>query len=198
MVESIFNESYYRRFYKDPLRRVTTQNEIHRLGNFICAYLKYLHVPVETTMDMGCGFGYWQAVIKRHFPRARYTGVEFSEYLCRTKGWTQGSVVDFKGAEPFDLVLCQGVLQYLPARQAQKGIANLALQTRYALYLEVLTERDWKEVCDQTTTDGSVYLRSRDWYANQLKRYFISLGGGLFAKKDAPIHLYDIERAGFD
>jgi SAM-dependent methyltransferase len=197
VVESKFDEAYYRRFYKDPARQVTSQREIHRLGRFVCSYLKYLYVPVDSVLDMGCGFGYWQAVIARHFPRAQYTGVEFSPYLCRTKGWTRGSVTQFESSDPFDFVVCQGVLQYLSAKDAQKGIANLARLTRWALYLEVVTDRDWKDVCDQTTTDGSVHLRSRDWYAQRLKKDFVSLGGGLFAKKDAPIHLYDIERAGW-
>jgi SAM-dependent methyltransferase len=197
MVESIFDEGYYRRYYKDPLRRVTSQREIHRLGRFVCSYVKYLDFPVESVLDMGCGLGYWQAVIRKHFPRARYRGVEFSEYLCKTKGWTRGSVVDFQSDEPADLVICQGVLQYLPARSAQTAIANLGRLCRGILYLEVLTDRDWKEVCDQQTTDGSVHFRSRDWYAHRLGKQFVSLGGGLFAKIDAPIHLYDLERAGW-
>jgi SAM-dependent methyltransferase len=194
MVESIFDEGYYERFYKDPIRRVTSQREIHRLGRFVCSYLRYLDLPVESVLDMGCGLGYWQAVIQRHFPRASYTGVEYSDYLCHAKGWEQGSVVDYQHDPPADLVICQGVLQYLPARPAQQAIANLARLTRGALYLEVLTDRDWKSVCDQQTTDGSVHLRTRQWYTDRLGKHFVSLGGGLFARKNAPIHLYDLEK----
>ena len=194
MKASIFDENYYRRYYGDQTTRVTSQREIHRLGNFVCSYVKYLQLPVERVLDVGCGMGYWQAVISRHFPRATYTGVEFSKYLCEKKGWINGSVVDFSADEPFDLVICQGVLQYLPNAQANKGVANLGKLCRGALYLEALTENDWRTVCDQTTTDGNTHLRSGSWYHQRLGKSFTAVGGGVFISRRAHVPLYEMER----
>src|SRR5690606_8441355 len=123
------------------------------------------------------GFGYWQPVIARHFPNASYTGVEFSEYLCRTYGWTRGSVVDFAADRPFDLVICQGVLQYLDDEQADLAIKNLGRLTRQFLYLEVLTIQDWTRNCDQSVTDGETFKREGNWYRERLAPLFQNLGG---------------------
>lgn len=193
MKSSIFDEGYYRRYYGERHSRVTSQKEIHRLGNFVCSYLKYLKMPVVRVLDVGCGMGYWQAVIERHFPRAEYTGVEFSSYLCDKKGWIQGSVVSFRSEEAFDLVICQGVLQYLTNGDATKAIANLGRLSRGALYLEALTENDWKTVCDQETTDGNTYLRTGDWYHQRLRKSFIPVGGGVFISRHADVPLYEME-----
>ena len=69
------------------------------LGGFVAAYLRYLEQPVATVVDFGCGLGHWQRVVRRHFPAARYTGVELSRYLCAQYGWTRGSVVDWVADE---------------------------------------------------------------------------------------------------
>ena len=68
----------------------------------------------------------------RHFPRARYTGLEVSEYLCRKHGWEQGSAATFRSGRPFDLVVCYDVLQYLQTREAAAALRNLALLCRGA------------------------------------------------------------------
>jgi SAM-dependent methyltransferase len=188
-----FNKDYYQQFYTEPKTRVTDQREIHRLGRFVASYLKYLRVPVTRVLDLGCGMGYWQPVIRRHYPRATYVGVEYSRFLCRSKGWQHGSVVDYQTDEPADLVICQGVLQYLHNRDAAKAINNLGRLSRGALYLEVLTQRDWDDVCDQSATDGDTFLRTADWYRERLKRHFRSVGGGVFLSRECDAPLYEME-----
>jgi SAM-dependent methyltransferase len=116
-----FDEAYFDRFYRDPRTRVASPRDTLRLARFVCNYLKFLEQPVGRVIDLGCGIGSWRQAIHRHFPRATYTGVEVSSYLCRAYGWLPGSVVDFAAGEPFDLVICQGVLQYLDATQARRA-----------------------------------------------------------------------------
>jgi SAM-dependent methyltransferase len=193
MTQHQFDRAYYQRFYRNPRTRVASQRDVDRLGDFVCSYLKYLRLPVRSVLDVGCGLGFWKSVVARRFPRARYVGVEYSAYLCETKGWIRGSVVDFQSETPFDLVICQGVLQYLSPRDAERAIANLARLSRAAVYLEVLTRDDWKSVCDQAATDGRVDLRSAAWYRKRLARRFTAAGGGVFLKKDAPTRLYALE-----
>ena len=77
----------------------------------------------------------------------RYHGLETSDYLCRELGWERGSIADYQAEKPFDLVVCQGVLQYLSDAECKAAIDNLATLCSQALYLEVLTRRDARENC---------------------------------------------------
>jgi SAM-dependent methyltransferase len=188
-----FDRAYYDRYYGNEKTRVAGQKDIDRLAAFVCAYLRQIELPVRRVLDAGCGLGFWGNAIRREFASASYEGVEVSEYLCRKLGWSQGSVVDYDTATPFDLVICQGVLQYLTHAKADRAITNLARLCRGALYLEALTREDWDQHCDQSRTDGDVYLRKGDWYRERLDEYFVNCGGGLFVRRTAPVVLYDLE-----
>ena len=192
MVERRFDETYYTRHYGDPETKVETES-IDRLVNFVCAYLDYLHIEVREVIDFGCGVGLWRAPLERAWPHVRYIGIEASEHACERYGWTRGSVVDHEHGRAVDLVICQGVLQYLPAREAKRAIRNLARHTGSALYLEALTRADWELVCDQSRTDGDVYLRSGDWYRSALGERFLACGGGLFLPKHSRVPLFELE-----
>ena len=79
----------------------------------------------------------------RALPRASYMGLEYSDYLCERYGWTQGSLVDFKVRQPFDLVVCYDVMQYLDERSAGRALANIGRLCRGVLYFSALTSHDW-------------------------------------------------------
>ena len=70
----VFDRAWYERFYGHPRLRASDRREAERLGDFVCAYVRYLEEPVRRVLDLGCGFGLFREVISRHFPRARYTG----------------------------------------------------------------------------------------------------------------------------
>lgn len=189
-----FDERFYREYYIDPRTRVMGPQDYRRLGNFVCSYLKYMDQPVGRVLDIGCGLGRWRAVVHRHFPQARYTGVEISEYACRRYGWQRGSVVDYRARWPFDLVICQAVLHYLAGRDAQAALENLARLCRGALYLDVMTREDWGEDRTRVRVDGDLYLRSGSWYRRRLAKHFVNAGGGVFIQRSAPATLFDLER----
>lgn len=191
-----FDRAYYERFYLNPRTRVLDRAHVDKLGNFVCSYLTYLELPVKRTLDMGCGIGLWRGVIARHFPRASYQGVEYSSYLCERHGWEQGSVVDYTSKRPFDLVICQGVLPYLSARDAKRAIGNLAVLTKGALYLEAVTREDWDGgVLDKRRTDKAMQLRSAAWYRRALGEHFRHLGGGVWLAHRARVSVYALEGA---
>jgi 2-polyprenyl-3-methyl-5-hydroxy-6-metoxy-1,4-benzoquinol methylase len=189
-----FDKAYYEHFYNYPRIRVSDRKEFAVLGDFVCAYLRYLGQPVRRVLDIGCGLGFWQPSVARHFPKARYTGVEISDYLCKQCGWNHGSVVDFKARGTFDLVICTDVLQYLPHADASAAIGNLATLCRGAMYFNLLTREDWQQNCDRERTNGDVYLRSSDWYRRRLRRHFIQAGGGLFISRRSSIVLWELEK----
>lgn len=193
-----FGADYYRRFYEDRQTRVSDGAEIRRLAEFVAAYLRYLDVPVHTILDVGCGVGHWRRAAAKLWPKAEYHGVEYSEHLCEKFGWHRGSIVDLDperelGTAGFDLVVCQGVLQYLDDDAAAAALRNLAEWTDGALYLEALTDKDWRENCDRERTDGDVHLRPASFYRRRLRRHFQECGGGVFCSRRAGVSLFELE-----
>lgn len=188
-----FDESYYQRFYKDRRTRVADRKSCEVLAGFVFSYLDYLEIPVEKVLDLGCGTGLWRREVRQRYPDALYTGVEKSEYACRKYGWEPGSVVDYRSEEDFDLVICQGVLQYLKDDEAEAALENLSRLAKTALYLEALTVEDWERNCNRERTDGQVHLRSAAWYRKRLRSRFRNCGGGLFLAKGSTAVLYELE-----
>jgi SAM-dependent methyltransferase len=188
-----FDKRYYDRFYRNPRTRVSSIRNTRKLGRFVCGYLDYLELPVRRVLDAGCGLGRWRGVIAEHYPRARYQGIEVSEYLCREYGWTQASIAHYRPRGRFDLVICQGVLQYLSDREARAALRNLGRLCRGALYLEALTREDRRDACDLRATDLRVYLRPAAFYRRALARDFRACGGGVFLHRDAGAVLYALE-----
>ena len=188
---SQFDAAYYKRFYTDTETRAVTAGEQRRLSGFIAAYLEYLELPISSIVDVGCGIGTMLDALAKALPDAHVEGIEISDYLCDRHGWVQGSVTDYD--YPADLTLCADVIAYLNARDASQAIENLAVNTRSALYLSVLTEDDL-EVCDTQRTDMTQNLRPAAWYKRRLARHFVAVGGGLFLRKPLSIAVWQLER----
>jgi SAM-dependent methyltransferase len=188
-----FDAGYYRRFYGARKTRVADLDATRRLAGFVVGYLRYLRVPLRSVLDVGCGLGHWRTALQELAPRARHHGVEVSDYLCKRFGWTRGSVVDHRPGRTFDLVVCQGVLQYLDDGAAARALDNLARLARGALYLEALTRRDWRENCDRRVTDGAVHLRDGAFYRDRLRRHFTAVGGGVFVRTTAGVTTFELE-----
>jgi SAM-dependent methyltransferase len=189
-----FDAAYYDRFYRDPRTRVYEASDIRKLCAFVLSYITHLDIPVRRVVDLGCGLGYWQEALEELIPNAKYTGVEISEYLCEEYGWEHASVAEFRGRGAYDLVICQGVLQYLDDEEAARALENIARLCRGALYLETLTKEDWAENCDRSVTDGAVHLRPASFYREHLEPKFLSAGGGVFLQRETGVVLYELEK----
>ena len=189
-----FDEAYYQRYYLDKKTSVADPQHLARLAAFVCGYLHYLRLPVARVLDVGCGIGLWQPLVAQHLPGASYQGVEFSPYLCQRHGWQQGSVVDYAADEPFDFVICQGVLPYLAPRELKVAIANLARLCRGALYLEAVTREDYEAgTIDEDLTDPRLHRHRAQLYRSALRAHFINLGGGLWLSRRAQVPLFALE-----
>ena len=195
--EQWFDEAYYQRFYYDKKTRVIDPAHTERLGAFVCSYLHYLRVPVARVLDMGCGIGLWRDLVARHLPGAQYQGVEYSAYLCERFGWQRGSVVDYEATEPFDFVICQGVLPYLSAQDLRHALDNLGRLCRGALYLEAVTLEDYERgTIDEKLTDARQFRHRAALYRRGLARHFRDLGGGLWLSHGAQLPLFALESPG--
>lgn len=191
---SRFDAAYYRRHYENRRTAVTSRHEMLRRGAFIGAFVCYLDLPVRTILDAGCGLGWLRRPLLAAFPRARYTGLEASEYLCRRYGWLRGSLASHHPGSPYDLVVCYDVLQYLDDHEASRAMANLTRLTRRALYFSALTQEDWDLHCDQLRTEGEVHIRPASWYLARLEGRFDAVGCGLFLRHGIDVALWAIER----
>jgi trans-aconitate methyltransferase len=192
---TVFGSAYFRKFYVNAATRVVTPAEMRTRARMIAAILAQASIPVRSILDAGCGIGLLRKPFAEVLPKARYVGLEASEYLCRRYGWIQGSVSDYLPSRPCDLVVCYDVLQYLDDRAASRALSNLSRLTRAAVYVSALTREDWRDNCDRSRTDRSVYLRSGDWYRRRLKRHFHYLGLGVWLRKDVTAILWDMERS---
>jgi SAM-dependent methyltransferase len=192
---SRFGADYYRKFYLDPRTAVTSRAEMRARAKLIAAYVAHIGLPVRRMLDAGCGIGLLRTPLTRALPRAKYVGLEFSPWLCERYGWEQGSLASWSAPDPFELVICYDVLQYLDDRSAARAIANLGRLTLGVLYLSALTTRDWRENCDRTRTDREVHLRDAEWYASRLRRNFRSIGAGFWVRRGAPLVTWEMETA---
>jgi SAM-dependent methyltransferase len=191
----LFDARFYRRYYVDPATRVASRADALKLGRFVCGYVDYLGFRVKRVLDAGCGLGHLRAPVRDFFPRARYVGLETSEYLCRRFGWVQEGIADYAPKEPFDLVICHDVLQYLDDdREAARALGNLGRLSRGALYFSVLTTGDWRRNADRARTDSRVRLRPAAWYKARLLRHFRPVGGGLLVRRGYEPLLWELER----
>jgi 2-polyprenyl-3-methyl-5-hydroxy-6-metoxy-1,4-benzoquinol methylase len=189
-----FGAAYFRKFYLNAATRVVTAAEMHSRAALIASALKQCQIPVRRILDAGCGIGLLRKPFREFLPRARYVGLEASEYLCGRYHWTQGSVVDFASRKPFDLVICYDVLQYLGDAQAARAIVNLSRLCGSALYVSALTLEDWRENCDRSRTDRSVHLRAGAWYRRRLNKWFRYVGFGIWVRKGVTAILWEMER----
>lgn len=188
-----FDREYYRRYYYDPRTAVASRAEMRARARLIAAGVQHLGLPVRRILEAGCGTGLMRAELRRLLPRAHYTALEASEYLCRRYGWRYGRIEEFRARRPFDLVICYDVLQYLDSARAARALRSLARLTRGALYFSALTRGDFARNCDRERTDAGVHLRSARWYRTRLARHFREAGLGLWLRRGAPLTLWELE-----
>lgn len=193
MTSRRFDRAYYERYYRASSTQVASADDTARLARFVTGYLDYLGVEVRSILDVGAGIGLWRAPLRAAYPKARYVGLEYSEHVAEEHGWVRGSITSYRGAGA-DLVICQGVLQYVPDADLPKAIRRLAALTQGALYLEALTKKDWDENVDQERTDGAVHLRSGARYRKLLAGAgFRSCGGGVWLPRSSNVVLFELE-----
>jgi SAM-dependent methyltransferase len=188
-----FDHEYYKRFYYDPNTAVTSKREIQARARLIAAYALHTGLPVRRILDAGCGTGLLRPWLRRYLPRAVYTGIEASEYLCQRYGWQQAQIETYKPTAPFDVIVCYDVLQYLDSRTADRALANFGKLCRGVLYFTALTRVDWEHNCDRSRTDSNVHLRSANWYRSRLRTNFREAGCGFWLRRGAPFTVWDLE-----
>ena len=145
-----YDKAYFDRWYRAPGTRVVTPADQRRKAGLAVAAAEYLlGREVRSVLDVGCGEGAWHPVLKKLRPRARYTGVDPSEYAVRKFGKRRnirlGSFGTLDEADlegPYDLVVCVGVVNYLETRELRSGLQAIAALCAGLAFIEAFAKED--------------------------------------------------------
>ena len=159
-----YDRAYFEHWYRDPSRAVIQREHLARRVHLAVSAAEWvLERPVESVLDIGCGEGSWQPVLRRLRPHARYLGLDPSAYAVgrygRARRLVQAGVGDLGTSAlrhqfarhamrpPFDLVVCCDVLHYVPTRELTRGLRAIAhlIGGGGLAYLEFFTREDATE-----------------------------------------------------
>lgn len=188
-----FDEAYYERFYLSPKTRVISAEEHAHLAQFVFSFAAYNGIEVKSVLDVGAGVGHWKRWIEKHQKGVSYTGTEVSKAMCKEHGFLERDIARWRDRKKHDLIICQGVLQYLPDPDVAPAVANLAAMSKGLLYLEVTTRLDLRERCDTELTDSDIHIRNGSYYRGILQKHFHSVGAGLWWTKELPPPFFELE-----
>ncbi|HQY63441.1 MAG: class I SAM-dependent methyltransferase [Myxococcales bacterium] len=191
---SHFGPEYYERHYERAATRVHGPTEIGHLATMIMSYVAWLGGEVESVLDVGAGTGLMRDHFRAHYPSVHYRSLEVSPYAASKYGHELANIATFRARETFDLVICQGVLQYLDDAAAEAALERLGVLSRGFLYLEAITARDLRTVCDLERTDAQVFARPGSFYRARLRGAFRFVGCGLYYSKAGELRFYELER----
>lgn len=190
-----FDADYFRRFYESRRTRVYGREQVDHLARGVTGMVQWFGGELGAVLDVGAGTGLWGEWLREHMPQVAYRSVDVSEYACQRYGHERRDISRWRARDQFDLIVCQGVLPYLDDDACAGALANMAAMCRGFLYLEAITSRDLREVCDRARTDVSVRARPASFYRSILKRWFEPLGCGLHHVRGGEKVFYDLERA---
>jgi len=191
---SDFDAAYFRRYYEARRSRVYGAEQVANLAQGVTGFLAWFGCELDRVLDVGAGIGLWRDWFRAHRPDVRYRSIDVSEYASASYGHEHRDITRWRARETFDLVVCQGVLPYLDEAACEKAVANMAAMCRGFLYLEAVTARDLREVCDRARTDLTVHARPATFYRGLLARHFEPLGCGLHHVRGGDTLFYDLER----
>lgn len=144
-----YDQTYFDRWYRGR-GRVHAEGDIERKVALAVTVAEYfLRRRLRNVLDVGCGEGAWQPVLRKMRPRVRYLGLDPSEYAVARFGRERnlrraafGEVGSLGLEHPYDLVVCSDVMHYLPDAELRRGVPELVQLIAGVAYFEVLTTED--------------------------------------------------------
>lgn len=129
-----YDQRYFDKWYRHPAHRVSTTASAARKAALALSVAEYyLERPARTVLDVGCGEGQWQPILKKMRPGIRYTGIDPSEYAIKRFGKKRnlklggfGNLGQLRLAMSYDLIICSDILYYVSRAELAAGIPELA------------------------------------------------------------------------
>lgn len=193
-----FGQAYFDKWYRNPAHRVGTPADLARQIQFTVSAAEYLLArPIRSVLDVGCGEGRWEPVVRRLRPKARYTGVDPSDYVLRRFGTrrniqrgTFSTLGQIGLTGPFDLIVSCSVINYLPRDEVVRGLRNVAQLLGGLAYLEIFASTD-----DAAGDRREWYAESPAWYRGAFARAgLVSCGLHCYVGRDLVDHTVALER----
>jgi SAM-dependent methyltransferase len=168
-----YDKDYFDAWYRGPGQAVGSAAALRRnVALAVAVTESVLARPLRSVLDVGCGEGRWQPVLRKLRPNATYLGIDSSEYAVerygRRRNLRLGSFEELElhvFDQPFDLVVCSDVLHYLTPEQIRQGLPRLVDLTGGAALLEVFTSADEIE-----GDDLQFFRRAPAWYLDVFRR----------------------------
>ncbi|AHG92230.1 hypothetical protein J421_4695 (plasmid) [Gemmatirosa kalamazoonensis] len=194
-----YDKSYFDKFYRASDTRVRSAAEVERMIRFVLFTADYvLGRPVRSVLDVGAGEGNWLPVLRKLRPRIHYQGVDPSAYAVRRFGARRnillggvGSLDQLPLRDGYDLVVANGVLNYLSPDALRDGLPQIVRRADGMLYLEIFTDTD-----DITGDTRFGQLESAAHYRTLLKRAgLVGLGMHCYLRRALEGRLAALERS---
>jgi SAM-dependent methyltransferase len=167
-----YDQRYFARWYRG---RALSGAPLRRQAELAVALTEHvIGDRMRSVLDIGAGEGRWLPLLRRIRPRLSYVGVEPSGWAVKKWGARRNLVAgDLASlptlglAGPFDLVLVNDVLHYLPTHTVRQGLLHVAPFVDGVLFAPTFTPRD-------DITGDRVDFRQRP--ANTYRRLFHEAG----------------------
>jgi SAM-dependent methyltransferase len=145
-----YDEAYFSRWYRSQRDRVATPDSLARKIRMAIAVAEFqLGRPIRSVVDVGCGEAPWFPILRQLRHGVSYVGVDSSEYVLRRFGkrrnirqGTVGTLAELRLPKKVDLVVCADVLQYVPTRDVERGLAAIRRILGGVAYIEAFTIED--------------------------------------------------------
>lgn len=168
----IYDRTYFDRWYRQENLGIGSRQALVRKARLAISTAEYyLGRPIHNVLDIGCGEGVWQPVLKAERPKISYLGLDSSEYVVERFGRTRnirlatfGQLGELRFDEGFDLIVCSDVLHYVRTPELKRGLRGIAEQLQGVAFLELFTADD----ALAGDTDGFI-ARSPRWYLSTLR-----------------------------
>ena len=144
-----YSKAYFEKWYRSA-RRVHAPADRARTVRMVLAVADYmLGRPARSVLDIGAGEGHWFLELRRLRRNIRYAGVDPSEYAVQRYGrsrhlrlGTLGGIPGSLARRRYDLIVCSGMLNYLPPDELRAGLTSIAPLARGIAFLELFTATD--------------------------------------------------------
>lgn len=168
----VYDQEYFDRWYRDPRYAVIHQEVLARRVQLAISSAEFvLERPIRNVLDIGCGEGSWQPLIKHARPKVKYLGIDSSEYAVKRYGKTRnirlgtfGDVGRMGIKGPYDLIVCSDVLHYVEDDEARRGLKAIGQLLEGLAFIEVFTSKD-----DTIGDDDEYQKRSPSEYRKMFK-----------------------------